>query len=193
MSEGRGPPAEPHPSPWDGDRYQARFDDIAAAGGDVHGEAELVMTMDPQSVLDAGCGSGRVAIELARRGVDVVGIDADPSMIATARRLAPDLAWVHGDVGAVDLGRRFDLVVMAGNVPLFTPEDTQRQLVAGCARHLRPGAALIAGFQLDRRYDLARYDLDCRAAGLELVERWASWDEDPFLDVGTYAVSMHIA
>lgn len=175
---------------WDGERYQARFDEIAATGAPVHGEVDLVMTLGPRSVLDAGCGTGRVAIELARRGVDVVGVDVDPSMIATARRLGPDLTWVLDDVATADLGRRFDVVVMAGNVPLFAPEGSRHQLVAGCARHLRAGAALVAGFQLDRDLDLDRYDHDCRTAGLELVDRWATWDRDPFLG-GGYAVSVH--
>ncbi|GHJ18432.1 class I SAM-dependent methyltransferase [Streptomyces albus] len=74
---------------WDGEEYQARFDGIAARGGDVHGEATLVRALGPSSVLDAGCGTGRVAIELARHGIDVVGVDVDASMLATARRLGP--------------------------------------------------------------------------------------------------------
>ncbi|MEQ1788221.1 MAG: SAM-dependent methyltransferase, partial [Acidimicrobiales bacterium] len=53
---------------WDGDDYQARFDRLAAAGDDVHGEATFVRAYAPRSVLDAGCGTGRVAIELARGG-----------------------------------------------------------------------------------------------------------------------------
>ncbi len=72
-------------------------------------------------MLDAGCGTGRVAAELARRGVEVVGVDRDPSMIATARRLAPGVEFHVADVADADLGGTFDLVVMAGNVPLFTP------------------------------------------------------------------------
>ena len=94
---------------------------LAASGVHVHGEADFVTGLGPASVLDAGCGTGRVAIELARRGVEVVGVDADPSMVATALRLAPDLTWVTSDLADLDLGRRFDVVVLAGNVPLFDP------------------------------------------------------------------------
>ena len=70
---------------WDGDEYQRQFDALAASGMDVHGEADFVMRFAPATVLDAGCGSGRVAVELARRGCAVVGVDADASMLATAR------------------------------------------------------------------------------------------------------------
>ncbi|HEV2009781.1 MAG TPA: class I SAM-dependent methyltransferase, partial [Candidatus Limnocylindria bacterium] len=72
-----------------GDAYDARYDRRAAAGENVHGEADFVMRLAPGSVLDAGCGTGRVARELARRGVDIVGLDLDESMLATARRRSP--------------------------------------------------------------------------------------------------------
>jgi 2-polyprenyl-3-methyl-5-hydroxy-6-metoxy-1,4-benzoquinol methylase len=176
---------------WDGEDYQQRFDALAAEGVDVHGEAAFVAAMAPRSVLDAGCGTGRVAIELARRGIEVVGVDADRSMIDTASARAPEATWVHAAMATVNVDRQFDVVVMAGNVPLFTPPGTQAALVAGCARHVAPGGALVAGFQLDGRYDLERYDADAEAAGLVLAERFATWDREPFVDGGDYAVSVH--
>lgn len=176
---------------WDGDRYQQRFDDLARSGVDVHGEVEFVMRFHPATVLDAGCGTGRVAHELARRGVDVVGVDTDPSMIDTARRLASRLEWVVADLVGLDLQRQFDLVVMAGNVPLFTRPGTEAALAEACARHLRGGGHLVTGFQLDRGYDLGRYDYDCRAAGLVLESRWATWSGEPWGGSGTYTVSVH--
>ena len=60
-----------------GPDYAARMDAHMAARDDVHGEADLVTELAPPGgrVLDAGCGTGRVAIELARRGMEVVGTD----------------------------------------------------------------------------------------------------------------------
>ncbi len=193
MTEDGIPPGEvpPGETAWDGDAYHRRFADLAATGVDVHGEADCVIRLGPASVLDAGCGTGRVAAELARRGVDVVGIDRDASMIATARTLAPTVEFEVVDVGGADLGRTFDLVLMAGNVPLFTPAGTQWALVAGCARHLSADGCLLAGFQLGRGYTVVEYDDACRAAGLELVERWSTWDGDPYAADGDYAVSLH--
>ncbi len=176
---------------WDGDDYQARFDALAASGTDVHGEATFVRAYAPASVLDAGCGTGRVAIELARHGIEVVGVDADASMLATARDRAPDLTWVASDLPTLDLGRAFDVVVMAGNVPLFTPPATEAALVAGVARHVAEGGLLVAGFSLDRGYGVADYDAHAAAAGLILAERFATWDRQPWVDTGTYAVSVH--
>jgi 2-polyprenyl-3-methyl-5-hydroxy-6-metoxy-1,4-benzoquinol methylase len=176
---------------WDGRSYQERFDRLAASGADVHGEAEFVLRWEPSSVLDAGCGTGRVARELARRGVDTVGVDLDRSMIETARQLAPELVWVLGDLSTMEIGRRFDVVVMAGNVPIFAPGEHRAAMVTGCARHIEPGGCLIAGFQLDRGYSLDDYDGHCRQAGLEPDGRWATWSGTPFADGGDYAVSLH--
>ena len=54
---------------------------MAASGQSIHGEAEFLLGYGPESVLDAGCGTGRVAIELERRGIDSVGVDLDRKML----------------------------------------------------------------------------------------------------------------
>jgi SAM-dependent methyltransferase len=176
-----------------GDDYQARFDALAAAGQDVHGEATFLLTLDPPpaTVLDAGCGTGRVAIELARRGVEVVGVDRDAEMLATARRQAPGLEWHQADLAGFDLGRTFDVVVLAGNVLLFVAPGTEGQVVARCAAHLAPGGRLVAGFSIRADgYDTERLDADAAAAGLEVAARWATWDRQPWRAGGEYAVSV---
>ncbi len=178
---------------WDGDEYQARFDRLAASGKDMHGEATFVRAYEPATVLDAGCGTGRVATELARHGIEVTGVDVDASMLATARERGPDVEWVEGDLRSFDLGRTFDVVVMAGNVPLFTPAGTQAELVAAVARHVAAGGVLIAGFSTDwadRPYDVASYDRHCADAGLTLAERFSTWDRQPWTPASNYAVSV---
>lgn len=174
--------------------YDDRWQELAAAGRSIHGEADLVESLGPLSVLDAGCGTGRVAIELDRRGIDVVGVDLDPAMLATARAKAPDLAWVQGDLAACDFDRRrFDVVVAAGNVMIFLAPGTEAQVVANLARHLEPGGRLVAGFSLEPgRLDLAAYDAHASAAGLALADRWATWGRAPYAG-GDYAVSVHRA
>jgi SAM-dependent methyltransferase len=177
---------------WDGDAYQRRFDELASSGADVHGEAAFVLRFGPRSVLDAGCGTGRVAIELARRGVaEVVGVDVDASMLATARQRAPELTWIEGDLTTLDVGRSFDVVVLAGNVPLFTPEGTQPALFSACAAHVASGGVLVAGFQLGRGYGADDLDRDCRAGGLDPLERWSTWDRAPFPGAGDYVVAVY--
>jgi SAM-dependent methyltransferase len=175
-----------------GDAYDARYDRLAEAGENVHGEADFVMGYAPASVLDAGCGTGRVARELARRGVDVVGVDLDLDMLATARRRSPDLAWVDADLTTVDLARTFDVVVAAGNVMILLTPGTEPAVVTSIARHLRPGGRFIAGFQVRPNHlTLAEYDQITDAAGFALAERWSTWHRDPWRPDSEYAVSVH--
>lgn len=174
------------------DAYDARYDERAAAGDNVHGEADLVMRYAPAAVLDAGCGTGRIARELARRGVDTVGVDLDPEMLATARRRSPELTWVQADLASFDLGRTFDLALAAGNVMILLTPGTEAAVLDALARHLRPGGLLIAGFQLrDGHLTLAEYDPAATAAGFALEERWATWDRDAWRADSGYAVSVH--
>ena len=170
--------------------YDRRFAEAEQAGRDMHGEADFVESLGAASVLDAGCGTGRVAIELARRGLDVAGVDADPAMLDQARSKAPHLDWHLADLVDVSLGRRFEAVVLAGNVMIFLEPGTERRVVANMADHLAPGGSLVAGFQLDRSLGLDDYDRSCAAAGLRLAERWSTWDRDPWQPGGNYAVTV---
>ncbi|MEX0682775.1 MAG: class I SAM-dependent methyltransferase [Dehalococcoidia bacterium] len=177
-----------------GDTYDATYERRAAAGENVHGEAEFVLRFVPESVLDAGCGTGRVGRELARRGVDVVGVDIDAEMLETARRKAPEVDWRLADLATVDLARTFDAIVMAGNVMIFLTPGTEGAVVASMARHLRTDGQLIAGFQLVAdRLSLERYDEIAASAGLVLAERWSTWDCGVWKAGGDYAVSVHRA
>ena len=194
-----GPEFTAPPGPWgvsDADRgqdYDRRFAEIAATGVDLHGEAAFVEALGVRSVVDAGCGTGRVAIELARRGLDVVGVDADPGMLSAARGKAPELEWLEADLSVLDLGgRRFDAFVMAGNVMIFVVPGTEGAVLERSTAHLRTGGLVVAGFQLPPGgLTLDRYDELAAAAGLTLAERFATWDRDPWVAGGNYAVSVH--
>jgi SAM-dependent methyltransferase len=177
-----------------GTAYDRRFAELAAAGIDVHGEAALVDSYGPGSVLDAGCGTGRVAIELHRRGHAVVGLDLDPDMLAVARAKAPDIEWIEADMAdpALELGRPFDVVVLAGNVLLFVAPGTEDLVVMQAARWLLPGGRLIAGYSLrPDGYGLAAHDAAATRAGLVLEDRWSTWDRHPYQPGDDYAVSVH--
>lgn len=175
-----------------GHAYDSTYEQRAASGQNVHGEADFVTRFEPKSVLDAGCGTGRVGRELAGRGVEVVGVDIDPEMLDTARRKARDVEWRLADLSTVDLAREFDVIVMAGNVMIFLTPGTEPDVVANLARHLRAGGVLIAGFQLQPgRLTLADYDKFAERASLTLADRWSTWDRDAFSSGGDYAVSVH--
>lgn len=177
-------------SGFDGRAYQARIDAAAETGVDMHDEANLVRSFHPKSVFDAGCGTGRVAIELARHGIEVIGVDVDTSMINEARRLAPELELIQADLTTLALDREFDAVVLAGNVPLFCPESSRSALIEACASHVALNGVMIVGFQLNRSYRLEDFDAAIENTALSLISRWSTWDGEPFLDDSDYAVSV---
>jgi len=173
------------------------------AGQNPHGEADFVERLsrtrsgdgfrpEAVAVLDGGCGTGRVGIELARRGFDVTGVDSDPRMLEAARRKAPELPWLLGDLASVQPDRPFDMIVLAGNVLIFVGRGHEPAVVENLARLLAPGGCLVAGFQLTPGgFSPAEYDALAAARGLTLVERWATWDAEPYAPDGHYAVSVH--
>lgn len=189
-----------------GASYDARWEELAAQGRGVHGEADLVDELlradrarepdaEPALVLDAGGGTGRVAIELARRGHRTFGVDRDPDLLAAARTKAPELRWLEADLA--DLGRvvtagSVDLAVLAGNVLLFADAGTEAAIVAAVAGTLRPGGLAVIGFQVRTGgYTPGQLDDAAAAAGLTLVARWATWDRSPWDAGGDYQVSVH--
>ncbi|WP_232679084.1 trans-aconitate 2-methyltransferase [Nocardioides sp. R-C-SC26] len=183
-------------------QYADRFARLEREGHDIHGEARFVRDLRraPARVLDAGCGTGRIAARLAADGYDVLGVDADPAMIDVAREDHPDLPWQVADLAALDLGETFDVVLLAGNVVPFLHRALD-QAVARLAAHVAPGGLLAWGFGTDAAHlppgcpvvDLAALNLAVAAAGLHTVARHASWDGEPYEAGCGYVVAVMTA
>ncbi len=182
-------------------KYAERFRALAACGDDVHGEATFVAGLvdPPARVLDAGCGTGRVAIRLAGLGYDVVGVDLDASMLAMAREEAPELDWRVADLAELDTGQLFDVVLVAGNtIPLLEP-GTLEVAARHLADQLDEAGLLVCGFGLDAGHlpgdcpvtPLADVDAAFAAAGLEPADRFSTWDRAPYDEAAGYVVTVH--
>jgi SAM-dependent methyltransferase len=90
-------------------------------------------------VLEIACGTGRVAIPIARQGLAVTGLDIVPGMLELARSKSAGLPvrWVEGDARAFDLGERFRLVFLTGNAfQLFLTNADQEALLRRVHAHL---------------------------------------------------------
>lgn len=176
--------------------YIERFRTMAAEGADLDGEARLVDAMLPRGsrVLDAGCGPGRVGAALFARGHDVVGVDADPELIAAAVEDHPGPVWLVADLADLDLEAQgqpepFDAAVLAGNVMAFVAVGTEQQVLRRVHQHLVPDGFAIVGFHADR-LDLSAFDADLMAAGFVLEHRFATWDLRPWRDDADFVVSV---
>jgi len=177
------------------DAYDRRWEQLARDGANPHGEADRVEELLPGGggrVLDAGCGTGRVAIELARRSHHAVGTDLDADMLEHARRKAPDLQWVEADLATLDLGETFDVVVLAGNVVRFVAPADRGAAVHRAAAHVAPGGRLLVGFQLVPGGPTVEDHLGwCAEAGLQVERLDATWDGAPYAE-GDYLVAQHV-
>ena len=94
------------------------------------------------SILDAGCGTGSLAVLFAREGYRVTGVDLSPEMIAHARLKdsAGEVDWRVGDITSLELGTTFDAVVSVADV--FNHLESLDEWEAALRRfheHLRPG------------------------------------------------------
>ena len=102
-------------------------------------------------VLEVGCGTGRVALTLAKRGNSVTGIDRSPSMLREFRSKLAGLPSASGrlslgemDMRAFDLGRTFDWVIFPFRVFQALTNDADRRLCLGAVRrHLHEGSRAV--------------------------------------------------
>lgn len=130
------------PHDWDGTTYDEISAPIERNGLAALDRLEL---NGDETVLDAGCGSGRITSVLARRlpAGHVIGVDASPGMLEAARsRLGDGAELIAADLAELDLGGRLVDVVFSNAVFHWVP-DHQR-LFSRLRTVLRPGGRLVA-------------------------------------------------
>jgi len=96
-------------------------------------------------VMDVGCGAGRVALELQRRGIDVVGLDSSPLAAKAAKIRGLHRVW---STPLEDLDRRLEtfdsLVLFGNNFGIFETPSRAHQLLIYLAKNTKPGARIFA-------------------------------------------------
>ncbi|WP_283136489.1 class I SAM-dependent methyltransferase [Rhizohabitans arisaemae] len=106
----------------------------------VMGEPEIVHGAVPAgaSILELGCGTGRILRPLAEYGHPVLGVDESPAMLA---RLS-DLPTVCAQIESLELDRVFDVVLLASTLINADPEQ-RRAFLGTCRRHVAPGGVVV--------------------------------------------------
>lgn len=136
-----GGPMNTGPREWDAKTYDAVSDPQFSWGMEVLERLEL---NGDEAVLDAGCGSGRVTEELAKRLPEgrVIAVDGSAAMIAKAReRLGAGATYLVADLAELELEEGVDLVFSTATFHWIPDHD---RLFARLRAALRPGGRLVA-------------------------------------------------
>jgi len=129
-------------------RLASIYDVLDDDRSDLDAYVAMVDELGARSVLDLGCGTGTFACLLARRGIEVIGVDPATASLDVARRKpgADGVQWIEGDAAAVPAGP-VDLVTMTGNVAqVFLTDESWAAVLDACRRVLAPGGTL--GFEV---------------------------------------------
>jgi len=187
---------QPGHSQW----FIERFRTLEAQGADLLGEARFadMLLQRGSRVLDAGCGTGRLARALHAAGHTAYGVDVDPALVEAAEADHPGPTYGVVDLSELTLddvgGEPVDLVVCAGNVMVFLAEGTERRVLERLCAVTRPGGRVVLGFRRGPSYPFEQYDADLadlESRGIARVEsRFSTWHLDPFEPDSDFAVTV---
>ncbi len=130
---------------FDDPRLAILYDPLDPDRADLDAYAAVVDELGARRVLDVGCGTGTFACLLARRGIDVVGVDpAGASLdVARAKPGAERVRWLHGDATNLP-SLQVDLATMTANVAqVFLTDESWTATLRGIGSALVPGGHLV--------------------------------------------------
>jgi ubiquinone/menaquinone biosynthesis C-methylase UbiE len=157
------------------------------------------LAAEARSVLDLGCGTGQLAAALAER-CEVTGVDPAGAMLEAARRRpgGDRVTWIEADARDLELGHRFDLVLLTGHAfQVFLTHEDQLAVLRTIARHLNPRGR----FLFDSRNPTAeewrewvpeesQHEVEHPTLGT--VEAWNDVAHDPASGIVTYETHYRI-
>lgn len=156
-----------------------------------------------RSLLDLGCGTGELAAGIAERFPDCAVTGADPAatMLEVARRRSGGdrVEWIEADARTLDLGRRFDLIVLTGHAfQVFLSRDDQLAVLRTIARHLNPRGRFLfdsrnPGFEAWKTWSPEASRRTLMHPTFDEVEAWNDVAHDPATGIATYETHYRVA
>jgi ubiquinone/menaquinone biosynthesis C-methylase UbiE len=166
---------------FDDPRLARVYDPLDPDRSDLDVYVALAEELGVRSVLDIGCGTGTFACMLARRGLEVTGVDHAAAMLEVARSKpgADAVQWVHGD--ATGLPRlRVDAAFMTANVAqVFLTDDDWAATLSAARRALCPGGWLVFETRVPERraYEQWTPELTRTTVDVPGIGPVVSWEE----------------
>ncbi len=131
----------------------------------------------PTTVLDLGCGTGRLLAELRDHGMTGTGIDLQPRLITWARRTHTRLRLHVGDLRRARLGATFDLVTCVGNTLSYLHTEAELSAAFDTMRaHSHPGTLLVLATLTGAGRDVHGRSEITTALGAASVTTASTWD-----------------
>jgi SAM-dependent methyltransferase len=151
-----------------GEEWAAEYDSIHGELDPTQAVEMLVDLAGGRPVLELAIGTGRIALPLKERGVEIHGVDISDAMVAQLRKKpgGEEIPVAMGNFAEVDFGGEFPVIFLAFNTifGLLTQED-QLRLFENVARQLTAdGVFVIEAFVPD----LTRFDRDQRISAMEI-------------------------
>jgi len=163
--------------------------------GTYQGDFDFFLNLlDTGSALDLACGTGRLTVPLAQKGLKAVGLDVSDLMLNLARRKGKDLSiqWIQGDMRNFHFENTFDLIVMAGNAfQALVSEEDQRRALACIRKHLKPSGLFVfntrnpqtSDFKTTTEFEFWHSFQDSQG---EIVEVYGKQEADSALQIVSY-------
>jgi SAM-dependent methyltransferase len=129
---------------------------------------DFLLPLAGGGALELAIGTGRIAVPLAERGVDVAGIDLSPDMAAELQKKTDAIPVAIGDYATTQVDRRFSLVYIVFNsISNQTTQEGQVATFANAAAHLEPGGCFVVEVGTKNRQHLTVFDLSETHVGVD--------------------------
>src|SRR5699024_5471662 len=148
------------------------------------------------TLLDAATGNGRLAAYLARAGQKAMGIDLVSYLVNVANTKYTEATSENADLADIslydynDAFRTYDIVVSSENVLVFLAAWERIPTLQNIAANMHRSSRFVTGFQLGRGYSAKQFSTDAEAAGLEVFQRFGTWQFDPFEESSDFLLAI---
>ena len=136
--------------------------------------------VQPELVLDMGCGTGNMTMELAERGYDMIGLDASPEMLEIAmekaREQGKEILFLHQDMTEFELyGTVGAMVCALDGVNYLTGDGQLESMLKLLHYYLDPGGIFIFDLNTEYKY---REILDGRTFVYDTEDAYCTWSNE---------------